>query len=229
MARQAFHSFAAHNHEDFTVKETGLHISKTHPFIGASPDGLITCKCHGKGVLEVKCPLTAKCVKLSDLVGKPDFCLTGNVGTVHLKRDHAFYYQIQCQLMVTQLSYADFVVWSPQEMFIERIMPDVNLQSTITEKSKTFFQSCILPEILGKWFTRALPTSPTTLPKDSDMSKRVVCVCRKPESATMISCQNKNCKIVKFHLPCVKLKILPKRKWFCCDCRVPQNKQKKEI
>jgi len=33
-----------------------LCINPEWPFIGASPDGVISCQFHGKGVLEVKCP-----------------------------------------------------------------------------------------------------------------------------------------------------------------------------
>lgn len=34
---------------------SGLHIDELHPFMGASPDGLISCKCCGEGLLEIKC------------------------------------------------------------------------------------------------------------------------------------------------------------------------------
>ena len=36
------------------VEECGLFINLNHPFIGASPDGLVTCACCGEGVCEIK-------------------------------------------------------------------------------------------------------------------------------------------------------------------------------
>ena len=34
-------------HQEFKVKDGGLHISVEHPFIGASLDGLVSCICCG--------------------------------------------------------------------------------------------------------------------------------------------------------------------------------------
>ena len=38
------------------VYSTGLHINAKYPHLGGSPDGIIVCDCHGKGLLEIKCP-----------------------------------------------------------------------------------------------------------------------------------------------------------------------------
>lgn len=80
------------------------------PFVGASPDRIITCTCCGKGVLEVKCPY---CIK--DGLPQEDqenFCMTQKNGKWSLRRDHAYYYQVQAQLNVCKLTYCDFVVWT---------------------------------------------------------------------------------------------------------------------
>ena len=36
------------------VEDCGLFIDRDHPFIAASPDGLVTCSCCGEGLCEVK-------------------------------------------------------------------------------------------------------------------------------------------------------------------------------
>ena len=38
------------------MQNTGLHINAKFPYLGASPGSLIQCDCHGKGVLDIKCP-----------------------------------------------------------------------------------------------------------------------------------------------------------------------------
>ena len=38
------------------VHSAGLYIDLEHPFIGASPYGVINCSVCGDGVLDVKCP-----------------------------------------------------------------------------------------------------------------------------------------------------------------------------
>ena len=41
-------------HINLKVKKCGL-IVGTDVYVGASPDGLVSCNCHGEGVLEIKC------------------------------------------------------------------------------------------------------------------------------------------------------------------------------
>lgn len=42
-------------HEKANLDPSGLHVDEIHPFLGASPDGLISCKCCGEGLIEIKC------------------------------------------------------------------------------------------------------------------------------------------------------------------------------
>ena len=44
------------DHDGHMVHSAGLYIDLEHPFIGASPDGVIQCSVCGDGVLEVECP-----------------------------------------------------------------------------------------------------------------------------------------------------------------------------
>ena len=44
------------NHGDFEMHTVGLLISTKYPFLGATPDGVVSCSCCGSGLLEVKCP-----------------------------------------------------------------------------------------------------------------------------------------------------------------------------
>ena len=56
IARKAFTGYFKLYHENVKVTETGLHVNTNFPYLGASPDGLVLCSCHGKGLLEIKCP-----------------------------------------------------------------------------------------------------------------------------------------------------------------------------
>ena len=47
------------------------------------------------------------------------------------------------------------------------------------------------------------------------------CYCQQPEgSEEMIGCDNPSCSIEWFHTSCLKLKRVPKGKWYCPDCRI---------
>ena len=37
-------------HQNFTVSECGFFINCDHPFMGASPDALVSCLCCGEGI-----------------------------------------------------------------------------------------------------------------------------------------------------------------------------------
>ena len=41
-------------HSRFHTEETGLHVLPGKEYIGASPDLLVSCSCHGKGLCEIK-------------------------------------------------------------------------------------------------------------------------------------------------------------------------------
>ncbi len=59
METEAVHTFISdykHHHKDVTVKECGIYICKDAPFIGGSPDRVVSCKCCGEFCLEVKSP-----------------------------------------------------------------------------------------------------------------------------------------------------------------------------
>ena len=58
------------------MKDAGLFISMERPFIGATPDGAISCDCCGKGTLEVKCPHCFKDGFPDD--EKENFCMIKN-------------------------------------------------------------------------------------------------------------------------------------------------------
>ena len=53
-ARDKYASTISVAHKNFKVEESGLFISTDYPFIGASPDGLVTCDCCSDGVCEIK-------------------------------------------------------------------------------------------------------------------------------------------------------------------------------
>jgi hypothetical protein len=74
--------------------------------------------------------------------------------SVQLDRNHAYYYQVQTQIHITEVEFCDFIVWNKNSLYIERIMPDVQLLEEISTKVETFFRQCILPEILGQKFTK---------------------------------------------------------------------------
>lgn len=117
-ARIAYIRLMESNHTAFSYKESGLVVSLTHPFIGASPDGVVHCECYGHGVIEIKCPY---CIKDED-PGTASCLLNEN-----LSEKHAYFYQVQTQLFTSSAGYADFIIatFNGQQasIIVERILP----------------------------------------------------------------------------------------------------------
>ena len=128
-------------------------------------------------------------------------------------------------------------------MHIERIYKDSDLWTECTTKSSQFFKTCLLPEIMGNWYTRpsftaevsntglsedwtatgdSLDHDDTTDSTDTrGVNQPSYCYCQGPEEGTMIACDNPDCPIEWFHTKCLRLHTLPKgkTKWYCPDCR----------
>ena len=84
----------------YKVATTGIHVSVRKPWLAASPDGLVDDLSEPPdqrhGLLEIKCPYSARMLKPSAACTELNrFCCTLVNGTSALKRNHDYHYQIQ--------------------------------------------------------------------------------------------------------------------------------------
>uniref|UniRef100_A0A8C8EZC9 YqaJ viral recombinase domain-containing protein n=1 Tax=Oncorhynchus tshawytscha TaxID=74940 RepID=A0A8C8EZC9_ONCTS len=122
-------------HANFSVKLSGLVVRNDQPHLGASPDGLVNCSCCGRGTLEVKCPYKYR----DGLTGCSDdtqFCLDKSL---HLKKNHEYYHQVQLHMFVCNVQYCDFVVWTSAEVIVRRIIRDEEMLRKALPKAERFF------------------------------------------------------------------------------------------
>ncbi|XP_052825805.1 uncharacterized protein LOC128248496 [Octopus bimaculoides] len=130
-------------HPNTSVKDCGLIINPSYPYLDASPDGLVDIPNFpdGPGLLKIKCPSSDKGKWLSPHECAKDsafFCSVKD--NVVLKRHHSYLYQVQGQMALTGRKWCDFVVWTLKHpMSVERIYFEWNLWLTMVEKLKTFY------------------------------------------------------------------------------------------
>ena len=148
------------SHVDFEVHNCGLIIDPAYPYLGASPDGIVNCKCCGRGLIEVKCPYLCRDSLSFEDASKQHapsaFCLqfNNNDGTFTLRPDHAYHYQVQLQMkLLCKVHYCYFVVWSPVGLVVLKIDYDKSFAEPAIERSFKFFKLGVLPELIGKWYT----------------------------------------------------------------------------
>ena len=108
-----------------------------------------------KGVIEVKCPYSCKQKSIEQRTEDSQFFLKQDEkGDLCLDLYHTYYFQAQAQLKFCSASYADFVVWTEKELFVQRILPEEPFISIVLQQSKTFIKVGILPEMHGKWYPK---------------------------------------------------------------------------
>jgi len=122
-------------HQEFKVTNSGLIINPSFVHLGASPDGLTECTCCGKGLLEIKCPFAYKSGTPCDMIGKRGSFLNHQ----GLVKSHKYYTQVQGQLAICNREFCDFVVWTPQKTFVQRIYKDYAFIDRMLSKLTTFY------------------------------------------------------------------------------------------
>lgn len=129
--------------------------------------------------------------------------------------------QVQAQLLCTGLKYCDFIVYTNEDLHVERIGVDLNFIDDKLPKARHFFLNSILPELLGRWFSRPstdVPSTSRSMNQNADENR--YCYCQEGEHGEMVGCDNSNCPYQWFHLDCLNLSKPPKGKiWYCPDCR----------
>lgn len=140
------------------------------------------------------------------------------------------------------------MLWTENDIHIERIFPSQEFWLDKVALVQQFFTMAILPELLGKFYSRTeepkVTSSPaqdpcasgalvedTTDGKDNSSTSseiKLYCYCKVRDGEDMVGCDNKACEREWFHLKCLKLQNFPSTKyWYCPDCRkLPQFKNK---
>ena len=139
-----------------------------------------------------------------------------------------------------QLEYGDFVLWVENGLAVERITRDTTFYEQNADSVKHFFVYGILPDIVGKWYSRkpvantdgivSLPeTVEATMPDEAEDFEKLWFFCREPSQGNMILCDNPRCTLKWFHFDCLRRRRAPKGKWYCPSyCKLPQFTKKKK-
>lgn len=137
-ARKAFQD-KNDSHVELEVTETGLFLSRHHAFLGASPDGLVKCKCCAPRLLEIKVPL-----KIQDFAKR-------QLRAGELKKSSGYYTQVQVQMGVTGLNTCVLFVYSKEECRQISVPFDQSFFTEFIERCKFFTSSYLLPYISSNW------------------------------------------------------------------------------
>lgn len=179
------------------------------------------CICCGKGVVEIKWPFSCRDKSFFEAVGEKVFCMELIGNAYHLKKSHTYYYQVQAQMKFRNALYCDFVVWTENDLIIERLLPDDEFMKFAIEKATEFFKYLILLKLLGKHYTKlsSIPLNVESADQEESSKEPVWHYCRKEEDGEMNQCESGRYKIIWFHTACLRIKSIPKGKWICPECK----------
>lgn len=117
----------------------GLIVHPNAPWLGAIPDGLVyDPNEHSKfGLVHAKC---ISCQSFTDCT----FLICQN-GVLQLKKDHSYYWHIQGEMMVTGTSWCDLLVFSREDLLVQRIYRDKTIIKVMKKQLGEFFFYYYLP------------------------------------------------------------------------------------
>ena len=196
-ASEQYHARMYDTHENFILLDSGLVLHPNYPFLGATLDGIANCDCCGTVIVEIKCPYCKRDSKVDETVD----CLEVRDGELTLSNKHGYYYQVQCQLLVTEQEYCDFIVWTQADFFQERIQIDTEFCNMLVDKSKDFFIKAVLPELVGKMYSRPMPALTSSVGTSLLPVSTNVETSRPPLSALAVTSTSTTTASVKTSLP----------------------------
>ncbi|XP_044290585.1 uncharacterized protein LOC123025682 [Varanus komodoensis] len=134
------------------VEDCGLFIDKGNSWLAASPDGIVREADTGEelGVLEVKCPYKHRNKTVTEACKDKTFCLEKAGDSYSLKKSHPYYTQVQCQMGVTGLDKADFVVHTNKETAIAPVDFDPVFWQETVPKLEKFYTDAVVPVLEEK-------------------------------------------------------------------------------
>ena len=171
-ARQQYTTMLQKEHVHLQVEKCGLTVNPDFPYMGSSPDGLVSCSCCGQksGCLEIKCPFKHRQSSISEACKDKDFCLFAQDDKFFLKTTHPYYSQVQCQIFTSSTDYCDFAVWTEVDFTTIRIEPDHEFWASCQLKAEEFVKKVVLPELVAKHFTEQRSMQPQSCSSPKPLS-----------------------------------------------------------
>ena len=156
-------------HKFLTSSDLGTIIDKEYPFLSASPDQVIYCKCCGNGLVEIKCPYSIRNVSPStDILQQID------QKTLNLKKNHDHYYQIQGQLGIHKSLHCWYFVYTDHGYYIEKILFDQDFYNDIVQNLKTFWFNFMARELLYNNYLNSVESTSISSNVDPNLSSHKV-------------------------------------------------------
>ena len=137
------------NHKNLQIHECGLYLHKQVPYIGGSPDRIVTCSCCEPACVEIKCPYSINHLSPYDPDAKLTYLKKEN-DEVKLSRTHRYYSQCLVQMAVTELKHFYFMVWTPHGYIIDHLDFDSEMWYLMKLELVSYYQQYYLKTVFNE-------------------------------------------------------------------------------
>ena len=148
VARAQYQSQTKHEHKDQKIEEYGLFIDKEFPCLAASPDGVVTCNCHSKKLIEIKCSYKHRDLLPNEIpTVDSSYHVKHCNGKLALKKTSPWFFQVQFQMGVIKVDRCDFVLHTLHDIAIMTINFDESVWEALKKKSLAVFMARVFPRL----------------------------------------------------------------------------------
>ena len=116
----SFKSMFEKKHKNFKLEECGIYLCEDMPFLGGSPDRIVSCDCCGKFCLEVKHPFSISHMSPMDPDAKLPYLKRSGDQTLSMSRNHKCFTQCQIQMAASKYSKVTFMFGLPMDILLKR-------------------------------------------------------------------------------------------------------------
>ena len=120
---------------------------------------------------------------------------------------------------------AIFFVYGEPNSVCELIHKDNDFIMEKVPTATKFFVLAVLPELIGRWYSKSHVSIPQIQSKKD--SAENVCTCQSIIDSEIITCSDKLCVVKKYHISCLGIEHVSKKKWFCPYCSRKKSRSKK--
>ena len=115
----------------------------------ASPNGFISDP-HSDCLLEIKCPYKFRDITPVEAASQKGFFDQLDNGTVVLKRQHDYYFQVQGQMAICQQKWCDFVIYTSVGISVQRISFDQTFWTAMLSTLTELYSTGLVPKLVER-------------------------------------------------------------------------------
>ena len=131
------------NPSGLRIEGAKFYIPQSHPFLGATPDGIIVKDNDIDSVVEVKCPYSSRWTGQ-----RPKWIQLKSDGTYGLEPESRYWYQVQAQMFVTGARQCIFGVFTPKMTWIMVVPRDQPFIDRTVRELTVYYVNEYLPYLL---------------------------------------------------------------------------------